>query len=119
MATDVVGDDERLEIKVFFRSNSQKFFAVECTIQWTNSIRGPQTMPFYSEELQQAKDRADREEAVRHAIGSARIEGIEISDETLDVLKQWEDGEISTEDMRRWREDVIRRFKEKANSPNP
>jgi hypothetical protein len=57
-------------------------------------------------------ERAEREAAVRDAIGSSRIEGIELPKETLDVLEKWATGEISAEEMRKWKRDLIERSRE-------
>jgi hypothetical protein len=76
-------------------------------------------MSFYPDDLNKAKSKADREEAVRHAIGSARIEGLELSDETILVMQKWADGEMSTNDLKLWRKDYIERFKSKSSSPKP
>lgn len=73
-------------------------------------------MPFHPEDLQAAKDKADRKEAVRHAIGSAHIEGLELADEYKDVLSKWRDGFISDADLDKYVEQIILQTKQSSST---
>ena len=53
--------------------------------------------------------RAKRESAVSHVIASARIEGAEIPEETVNVFERWAAGEISSEELHEWKMEKINR----------
>ena len=52
--------------------------------------------------------RLTRAEAAAHVIANARIEGMELSDESQAVLSKWTAGQMSTEDLQAWKKERVR-----------
>lgn len=59
-------------------------------------------------EFKQSAKQSAREEAVVHAVASARIEGVELDDETTSVLDKWATGQMTNSDLDEWVEEQVR-----------
>ncbi|WP_430677725.1 hypothetical protein [Mesorhizobium album] len=57
--------------------------------------------------------RLTREEAVVHAIASARIEGVELDEEARSVLGRWAAEELTTQELDEWVEEQVRQATER------